>query len=85
MFDQARLPDPGHAQEQRRARGRHILAHTDRPGGGGNTVATFSTQIPTTDAGATVDVTVYATGDKLPDYLKSGGTVYITNVTIKNN
>jgi len=32
-----------------------------------------------------VDVTVYATGDKLPDYLKSGGTVYITNVTIKNN
>lgn len=53
--------------------------------GGGNTVATFSGPIPVTDPGATVQVTGYANGDKLPDYLRAGGTVYISNVTIKNS
>jgi hypothetical protein len=67
-----------------RGGGTFSLTLTDQAGGG-NTIATFSAPIPTTDAGGTVAVTGYATGDKLPDYLKSGGTVYITNVTIKNN
>ena len=66
-----------------RGGGTFSLTLTDQAGGG-NTVATFSAPIPVTDAGATVQVTGYATSDKLPDYLKSGGTVYINNVTIKN-
>ena len=66
-----------------RGGGTFSLTLTDQPTGG-NTVATFSAPIPVTDAGATVQVTGYATSDKLPDYLKSGGTVYINNVTVKN-
>jgi len=51
---------------------------------GGNTVATYSGRIPVTVPGDTVQVNGYATGDRLPDYLRSGGTVFITTVTIKN-
>ena len=57
---------------------------TDQPSGG-NTVATFSGPIPVTAPGETVMVTGYATGDRLPDYLRNGGTVYISNVSIKNS
>jgi hypothetical protein len=49
--------------------------------GGGNQIATFTGPVPVTDAGATVTVNGYATGDGLGAYLRSGGTVYITNVT----
>jgi hypothetical protein len=52
--------------------------------GGGNTVATFTGPIPTTDAGATVDVSGFATGDQLPAYLRNNGTVYIASVDVKN-
>jgi zinc-ribbon domain len=51
---------------------------------GGNTLGTFTGPIPVTDAGATVQVTGFANGDQLPAYLRSGGTVYITSVDIRN-
>jgi hypothetical protein len=42
---------------------------------GGNVVGTYTAQLPATDGGATADVSGYANGDQLPDYLKSGGLV----------
>jgi hypothetical protein len=53
--------------------------------GGGNTIATFTGPIPTTDAGGTVQVSGWANGDQLPNYLKGGGIVYLTTVDIKNS
>jgi hypothetical protein len=51
---------------------------------GTNAIATFNGPIPTTDAGQTVTVTGYANGDGLPAYLRSGGTVYVSTIDIKN-
>jgi zinc-ribbon domain len=50
----------------------------------GNPVATFTGPIPSTDGGATVQVSGFATGDRLPTYLKSGGIVHITTIDVKN-
>jgi hypothetical protein len=50
----------------------------------GNPVATFTGPIPSTDGGATVQVSGFATGDRLPTYLRSGGIVHITTVDVKN-
>jgi len=52
---------------------------------GGNPIATFTGPIPVTDAGQTVQVTGYATGDQLGPYLRSGGTVYIKTIEVQNN
>jgi len=50
----------------------------------GQSVATFTGPIPTTEAGATVTVTGYANSDQLPNYLKSGGIVHLTGVDVTN-
>src|SRR5439155_23549155 len=63
-----------------RGNGTVTLTLTD----GTNPIATFSGPIPTTDAGQTATVTGYANGDGLPSYLRSGGTVYISTIDIKN-
>ncbi len=52
--------------------------------GNDSMIATFSGPIPTTDAGATVQVSGFATGDQLGDYLRKGGTVYIKSTDIRN-
>jgi hypothetical protein len=52
---------------------------------GGSSIATFTGPIPVTDAGQTVQVTGFATGDQLGPYLKSGGVVHVTNVSVTNN
>jgi hypothetical protein len=53
-------------------------------GGNGSPIATYSGPIPTTDAGQTVTVNGYATGDRLPQYLIGGGLVGISKVDVKN-
>jgi hypothetical protein len=50
---------------------------------GGNVVGTYTAQLPVTDPGASQDVSGYATGDQLPAYLKSGGTVQL-QVSVTN-
>jgi hypothetical protein len=50
----------------------------------GKDIATFSGPIPVTDPGATVTVTGYANGDNLPAYLRAGGLVHITTVSVTN-
>jgi hypothetical protein len=51
---------------------------------GTNPVATFTGPIPATDAGQTVTVNGFATGDQLAAYLRSNGIVYISTVDVKN-
>jgi hypothetical protein len=41
----------------------------------GSAVGTYTAPLPVTDSGGTADVSGYANGDQLPDYLKSGGLV----------
>jgi hypothetical protein len=48
---------------------------------GGNQIATSTGPVPVTDAGASVTVNGYATGDGLGAYLRGGGIVHITSVT----
>jgi hypothetical protein len=50
-----------------------------------NPIATFTGPIPVTEAGQTVQVTGYATGDQLGAYLRSGGTVYVSTIDVQNN
>ena len=50
---------------------------------GGNVVGTYAATLPVTDGGQSVDVSGYANGPTLPDYLKSGGLVTL-KVDVQN-
>ena len=45
---------------------------------GGNVVGTYSAPLPVTDPGGTADVSGYANGGQLADYLRSGGLVTLS-------
>lgn len=50
---------------------------------GGNVVGTYTATLPATEAGESVDVSGYANGPTLPDYLKGGGLVTL-KVDVQN-